>query len=661
MTSDRWRRVEEIYHAASERPASERGAYLAEACDGDGDLRREVEELLEQSTDQASILDRPVRELLEAELQPGQMLGPYRIVELIGSGGMGRVYKAVDTRLGRSVAIKVSRAGFTARFRREAQAVAALNHPNICTLYDLGPNYLVMEYVEGAPIKGPMPLPQALKAAIAIAAALDAAHRKGVIHRDLKPANILLTDSGPKLLDFGLAKLEPTPGNGISNSVTVASTGQATIAGTIQYMSPEQLQGRGADARSDIFSFGLVLFEMLAGRPAFEADNPASLIAAILTAHPRVRDSVPLLPAELEHVLDRALAKDPEDRWQSARDLKAALEWIAASSTAPPPPPVVAAPRGSSRLAWALAIVFCVIAAGLAIFAIGPKVVRLSRTEETRQRTESHLPEMMLLDRGGRKLMTLATSAECSNPAISPDGRRLAVSIRDPKRVRHIWIFGLGKGERAPLTDDPADTTNPVWSPDGSEIAYCSERLGHRDLYVRSSNGGPARLLLATDGNKNPMDWARDGSSIYYNDDRPGGGHDLWMLPLTGKDRTPRLFIHDSTSTDWLALSPNGRWVVYRSGSQQESTLLLRPLRSAVGDWPIGVVGTAEAHWRADGGQIYFVSGSVMMAQDVKTAGSSVRLSAPVPLFRVPRLTTFGRNAFSVSPDGSRFLIVTGQ
>ena len=659
MTSDRWRRVEEIYHAASEKPGSEREAYLSEACTGDADLKHEVEGLLDQSVARETILDRPVQQLLEPdELQPGQMLGPYRIVGLVGSGGMGRVYKAVDTRLGRSVAIKVSRAGFTARFRREAQAVAALNHPHICTLYDLGPNYLVMEYVEGGAIRGPMPLPQALRAAIAIAGALDAAHRKGVVHRDLKPANILLTESGPKLLDFGLAKLEPSPENGAPDSMTLASTGQATIAGTMQYMSPEQLQGRGADFRSDIFSFGLVFFEMLTGHPAFEADNPASLIAAILTSQPRVRDFVPLLPAELERVLDRALAKDPEDRWQSARDLKAALEWIAASSAAPPPPPPVVAPR--SGLAWVLAAAFGLIAVTLALLAFGPKV-RLKRDAPPGVRTATSVPQMTLLDRGGHTLSTIGTSGECSNPALSPDGRRLAISIRDPKQRRHIWIFDLVKGGQVPLTFAAADETNPVWSPDGSEIVYCSALLGHRDLYARSSAGGPERLVLATEGNKNPLDWARDGSALYYNDDRAGGGHDIWMLPLTGKERSPRVFLHEAATNDWLALSPNSRWVVYRSGSSSECSLLLRPLRPATGEWPIGVVGTAEAHWRADGKQIYFMSGDIMMAQDVKAVGSSLQLGSPTPLFRVRPLTTEGRNAFAVTPDGGRFLVVNRQ
>ena len=245
MTSGRWQRVEEIYHAASEMPSAERWDFVADACAGDDNLRHEVEELLQQSEDSGDFLDQPARQLLDRdELEPGQTLGPYRIAGLIGSGGMGRVYKAFDTRLGRTVAIKVSRAGFTGRFRREARSVAALNHPHICTLYDLGPNYLVMEYVEGAPIHGPMPLPEALALAIQIASALDAAHRKGVIHRDLKPANILLTGTGPKLLDFGLAKLEAPPGSAVPETITWATTGQAALAGTMQYMSPENMQER---------------------------------------------------------------------------------------------------------------------------------------------------------------------------------------------------------------------------------------------------------------------------------------------------------------------------------------------------------------------------------------------------------------------------------
>jgi serine/threonine protein kinase len=222
-------------------------------------------------------------------MKPGDKLGPYEILTPIGKGGMGEVWKARDPRVGRDVAIKVSQEDFSERFDREARAIGALNHPNICTLYDVGPNYLVMEYVEGAPLKGPLPLDQALKYAAQICDALDAAHKKGITHRDLKPANILVTKAGIKLLDFGLAKLG-TSGIGQASkpddaTLTMALTGKNEIVGTLYYMSPEQLQaqatGKELDGRSDIVSFGIVLYEMLTGKRAFEGTSPASVIAAI--------------------------------------------------------------------------------------------------------------------------------------------------------------------------------------------------------------------------------------------------------------------------------------------------------------------------------------------------------------------------------------------
>jgi len=272
------------------------------------------------------------------ELKPGAKLGPYEILTPIGAGGMGEVYRAHDPRLGRDVAIKVSKEQFSQRFEREARAVAALNHSNICTLHDVGPNYLVMEYIEGAPVvsqtkPGPLPLDQAIRYAAQICDALDAAHRKGITHRDLKPANILVTKAGSqssiKLLDFGLAKVGPVAPAG--EEVTgMALTGDREILGTLYYMSPEQLEGKSADARSDIFSFGLVLYEMLTGKRAFGGTSQATIIAAILERPVPSVSSV--ATAALDRLLQRCLAKDPDDRWQSARDLKAELAWMASSS-----------------------------------------------------------------------------------------------------------------------------------------------------------------------------------------------------------------------------------------------------------------------------------------------------------------------------------------
>jgi TolB-like protein/predicted Ser/Thr protein kinase len=262
-------------------------------------------------------------------LATGTRLGPYEILAPIGAGGMGEVYKARDNRLNREVAIKMSSEEFTGRFEREAQAIAALNHPNICQIYDVGPNYLVMELIDGSALKGPVPLNQALKYAAQICNALDAAHSKGITHRDLKPANILVTSSGAKLLDFGLAQLGTAakPGEDVTQSIGLTQAG--TILGTAAYMSPEQAQGKPVDARSDIFSFGVVLYEMLTGRRAFDGDGTIAIMAAILHKEPAALDA----PSALRDIVTRCLRKSPEDRFQSAAALRAAVESAAAAKS----------------------------------------------------------------------------------------------------------------------------------------------------------------------------------------------------------------------------------------------------------------------------------------------------------------------------------------
>src|ERR1700758_1255670 len=269
----------------------------------------------------------------------GTRLGPYEVLSAIGAGGMGEVYKACDTRLDRIVAIKVlpthlaGRAELRERFEREAKTIASLNHPHICTLYDTGHqddiDFLVMEYLEGETlaqrlVKGSLPIQQVLQYAIEIADALDKAHRKGITHRDLKPGNIMLTKSGTKLLDFGLAKLRG-PQAAVANLSALPTEGsnltaQGTILGTLQYMAPEQLEGEEADARTDIFAFGVVVYEMATGRKAFEGKSQASLIAKILeTEPPPISSLQPMTPPTLDRVVKKCLAKEPDDRWQTAR------------------------------------------------------------------------------------------------------------------------------------------------------------------------------------------------------------------------------------------------------------------------------------------------------------------------------------------------------
>ena len=338
MTPDRWRQVEQLYHSALEKAPAGRAVFLKEACHEDEELAREVQSLLEETD--TGLLDHPLQ------------LGPYRIEGVIGAGGMGTVYKARDTRLNRTVAIKISEARFSARFEQEARAVAALNHPHICTLYDVGPNYLVMEYVEGEPLHGPLPVTEALRLTIQIADALAAAHRKGIVHRDLKPGNVLVTKSGVKVLDFGLAKMaEPASSEEEATRTVKPQTEEGTIVGTTAYMSPEQAEGKPVDARSDIFAFGAVLYEMVTGRRAFRGETKLSVLSAILKDDPQPASSLRKeIPHELERIIARCLRKDPERRFQHMDDLRVALEEVKEESdkgTAVMPPSV--APKERRR------------------------------------------------------------------------------------------------------------------------------------------------------------------------------------------------------------------------------------------------------------------------------------------------------------------------
>ena len=267
-------------------------------------------------------------------------LGPYELHAIIGAGGMGDVYRARDTRLDRTVAIKIVKREFSNRFEREARAISALNHPHICTLYDVGTegdtSYLVMEHIEGRHLACPMGMPQALDLGVQIADALAAAHRQGIVHRDLKPGNILITREGVKLLDFGLARVQSQVA-ALDQGTTANLTVAGTVLGTLQYMAPEQLEGREADARTDIHALGLVLYEMLTGRRAYDASSSAGVISAIMTAPvPSIRTHQQELPLELERLIDRCLAKDPNRRWQSAEALSDALQPLSVSGNSSP-------------------------------------------------------------------------------------------------------------------------------------------------------------------------------------------------------------------------------------------------------------------------------------------------------------------------------------
>jgi Tol biopolymer transport system component len=432
-------------------------------------------------------------------LASGTRLGPYEVLSPLGAGGMGEVYKATDTRLSRTVAIKVLPAHWVRdpemkeRFDREAQTIASLTHPHICTLHDIGSepregqppiDYLVMEYLEGQTLakrleRGALPLDEALKIAIAIADALDTAHRAGIVHRDLKPANVMLTPTGPKLLDFGLAKTAevgrpPSSPSGLSPAPAAPTTparrsvtAQGMIVGTLQYMAPEQIEGAEADARSDIFAFGAILHEMVTGARAFEGKNRALLIAAIATLElDPLSKTQPAAPPKLDHVAKRCLAKDPEERWQTAHDLTIQLRWIASGGVSSAQPVTDAKPdtRMSVMLAAALALVAAVPAA---LYLRGP-----AATEAFQFR----IPVAGLSD---------------ADIALAPDGQHVALVARpNTQEPSALFVRPVGATTFRKLggTDD---ASLPFWSPDSRTIAFL---VGGRLKRVDATGGAPKDL-----------------------------------------------------------------------------------------------------------------------------------------------------------------------
>ena len=869
--------------------------------------------------------------------QAGSRLGPYELAAPIGAGGMGEVWRGKDTRLDRSVAVKVLPASFAQdadrlqRFEREAKTISSLNHPHICTLFDVGhegdAHFLVMELLEGESLadrlqKGPLPLDQVVKLGAQVADALDAAHKQGIVHRDLKPGNVMLTKTGAKLLDFGLARSGAGLG-GLSDSTALPTeakplTTAGTILGTFQYMAPEQLEGAEADARTDIFALGAVLYEMATARRAFEGKSKTSLIAAILSTQPPPISSIqPVMPPALDHVVKKCLEKDADDRWQSAHDVASELRWIGeAGSQAGVPTTLSLRRRSRERLAWLLAgglgllwlltlvpaglrwrerapeslpvrftiappdkTVFSIadipavspdgrhivllaapaggraalwmrsldstsaqplpgteggffpfwspdaraigffdgtalkkieVAGGAAqtlcatqgggggawsqhgeiLFAPGqgpifrvsagggeprPATTLDKSRREAQHRWPSFLPDgrhflylargpqqdrnaifvgsldgpevqqllsvdspavyappgyllyvregtlmaqpfdagrrrltgdasrvaeqitqvgaaagrafsvssnrvlvhrtggssvegqLVWFDRTGRRLGALGEPGDYTNPALSPDGKRVAVGRGDPRTLkRDIWLFELERGTASRLTFDPADDLNPVFSPDGTRILFTSDRKGPRDLYWKAATGvGEEEPVLESENMKSSDDWSPDGRFVVYDSgvllgssQGIGNTTDIWLAPLDG-DRKPLPFLVRPFS-DWQAqISPDGRWIAYSSDESGPQEIYVMDFPKPTGKWKVSTEGGAEARWRRDGRELFYIAGRKLMAADVRTGGAVFHAGVPRVLFEAsidPR--TNRRNRYVVSPDGQRFLII---
>jgi Tol biopolymer transport system component/predicted Ser/Thr protein kinase len=859
-------------------------------------------------------------------LSGGTRLGPYELIAPIGAGGMGEVYRAKDTRLDRTVAVKVLPAHLSSspesrqRFEREAKTISQLSHPHICALYDVGNQdgveFLVMEYLEGETLsdrllKGALPFEQVLRYGIEIADALDKAHRQGIVHRDLKPGNVMITKSGVKLLDFGLAKaVAPTTPQQLT-SLPTALTQEGTILGTFQYMAPEQVEGQEADARTDIFSLGTVLYEMATGQKAFSGKTQASLIAAIIERVPPPISSIsPMTPPAFDRVVKTCLAKDPEDRWQTAHDVMLELKWVAeGGSAAGLPAPVVARRKSREKLAWVLVALFAVAALvaafvsmrlwrtagetrtvrasvlpppkssfrffglsgamalspdgrflayvasipegkrilwvrpldsvteqalsgtedatfpfwspdsryigffandrlkkiavaggpalticpavdgrggtwsrdGSILFALrnspiyrvaetGGSAVEVTKLDASRADTSHRWPaalpdgrhflylaspqgsasdsnalffvsidgkenrkllqpapmnalyasrhllyarENTLMaqpfdpdrgrfvgeafpiaeslfvdplfshaafsasengvlayqtgeailgarfswyDRTGRELgPAMSESIMARGFRLSPDDSRLAANLFDLAGGNmDIWVIDLKRGARSRLTFEPTIETSPVWSPDGTRIAYFSDRKG-QPLLVKSASGTAGEeILFQSEDAKSPTSWSTDGRFLLFNRNLPKTKTDVWVLPLFG-DRKPFPLVQSAFIDRNGQFSPDGRWVAYVSDESGRLEIYVVPFPGPGGKWQVSTgIGGTVPHWSADGTELFYVTGDRdLMTVEVKS-GSEFQTSSPKPLFSLSMLTTV--TAFEVSRDGRRFL-----
>jgi eukaryotic-like serine/threonine-protein kinase len=572
-------------------------------------------------------------------LTAGTRLGPYEIEGILGVGGMGEVYRARDTRLNRIVAIKVLPSGvaadpsFRQRFHREAQTISSLEHPHICALYDLGNHngtyFLVMQYLEGETLaarlaKGPLPIGQALKHAMEIADALDKAHRQGFVHRDLKPGNVMLTTSSvarqsvpqATLLDFGLAKALELPRIGRSGTgagAEVASqemratrsealTVEGTILGTPQYMAPEQLEGKEVDARSDIFAFGCVLYEMLTGRRAFAGDSRATVIAAILGRDPpSIAQVQPSVTPALEHVVRRALAKQPDDRFQTARDLLLELKWVAEERPASGTEPVTV----STTIRDRVLVTLLVIAIGAAL-----AVAALHFFERPSARGTVHF-DIPLPD-------DLTFEDWQDGPAVSPDGRVVAfLAVRGG--TKHIWIRPL-ESRALTMLQGTDGAIRPFWSADSRSIGF----FAAGKLKRVAAAGGPVVTICDADSTLySSASWNRDGVILFA-----GAPGPLYRVPDAGgvPQAVTKLAAGERDHTE-PAFLPDGRRFLYVVSGERPGVY------AASLDVPetTGIVVDAAMAIYADPGYLLFTRGQTLLAQRFDPQRLQLR-DKPVPL-----------------------------
>lgn len=593
-------------------------------------------------------------------LTTGAKLGPYEIQSPLGAGGMGEVYRAKDTRLDRTVAIKVLPAHLSSdpelkqRMEREAKAISALQHANICTLYDIGTqdstDYLVMEYLEGQTLaerlaKGPMPLDQVLKIGTEIAQALEKAHHQGIIHRDLKPANIMLTKAGAKLMDFGLAKPEvsiaskavgtftpSTPTMNLASLTSAASplTQKGSIVGTFQYMAPEVLQGAEADARSDLFSFGCVLYEMVTGRRAFEGKSQLSVFSAILEKDPQpITASQPLAPAMLDRVVRACLAKDPPDRFQSAHDIAMDLRWLMDSEAKEPAKGSVQFNKLWAAVLAALVLTFIAIA--------GYAGYRWAKSSEAQGSIHAEIP--------APDKFSLDTTGDAGGmPVLSPQGDKIAF-VAHSGETRLLWVRSLSNNSAQQL-DGAAGAAHPFWSPDGRYIGFFA---GGKLLKIPAA-GGPV-AAVADAPNSRGGSWGGNDMIVFAPDFQSG----LEKVSAQGGSATPATVLDKTkhSTQRWPWFLPDGKHFIFLAtshtgGDPKQNGIYFGSVDSTENRL---VVATESAAQYASGYLLYQVS-TALVAQPFDPQNGTLS-GSPIPLLNNLRNDVgVWRSIFAVSQNG---------
>lgn len=706
MSPERWQQIKQIFNSAVKYDEAERATFLANACRGDEQLRKEVESLIASHEKDGSFIDSPAYKRLgvspegTGDLKPGQQIGSYSISSFLGQGGMGQVYLASDTRLNRKVAIKVLPSSVTAdsdrlrRFEQEARAASALNHPNIITIYEICEHastlMIVSEFVEGETLRQRLStrgvtLREGLNVAIQIADALAAAHKAGIIHRDIKPDNVMIRPDGyVKVLDFGLAKLSESqlPDEFSKAPTRKVKTGTGVVMGTVGYMSPEQARGQAVDARSDIFNLGTVIYEMVAGQSPFAGDTPSDVFASILKSEPlSLLESAPAAPPALVSAVDKALKKDREQRYQDINELLGELRTIkedldfeakldlsgkdthqsgrpqsdkqeamstAATAFIAPASPTEQHSTIIDKLRThkvaALFVLLILASALVALFYFG-----------TRSTTHGPNAQPTQLLRGTQ--ITSWAGFDCY-PTLSPDGNSIAYSS-DRSGNFEIYVKQLTAGGReVQLTSDKSENFEPAWSPDGKLIAYASKHRG--GIWIVPALGGTARQLTET--GSYPA-WSNDGSRIVF---QSGGVSDdlaaiasgallpstIWTIPVQGGTATQITKVGQPAgghgSASW---SPDGKQIVFASYDPERTDLwLISPDGSGLRKLGAGY----DPIFSPDGKYIYFASFGKNLnygLSRIALSESGEPVGEPVELLG----TTTGRyKRLAISADGQK-------